>query len=71
MKVYLLSHRANDLVPLGGEIVGVFTTAEKARQAIAAFKQRWGFQVSPELFEIDGYELDMNSLPGARRGNEN
>ena len=60
MKIYLLSHRRNDLETDGGEVVGVFTTEDKARQAIAAFNQGWGFQVSPVLFEIDGYELDTN-----------
>ena len=59
MKVYLLSRRAPDLGPAGGEVVAIFTTAEKARQAISAFRRDWGFPVSPQLFEIDAYELDQ------------
>ncbi len=64
MKVYLLSHRRNDEELDGYKVIGIFSSEDKAKESIRELKAAPGFRDYPDLFHIDGYEMDKTFWRG-------
>jgi hypothetical protein len=61
MKVFVLQH-VHELSPDSEDVklLGVYSTLDQARAAIARAIGAPGFREAPEGFHIDGYELDKD-----------
>ena len=59
--VYLIQHAyyLNDCDET--KIIGIYTSLERAKQAIERIKTKQGFIDKPEDFHIDKYELDNDN----------
>ena len=59
--VYVLHHVMREFEgDEDAKLIGVYSTEEEAREAIARLSARPGFRENPEGFSIDPYELDKD-----------
>ena len=64
MKIYLLTHFRNEEELDGFKTIGLFSSEEKAQEAIERLKPLPGFRDYPENFSIAGYEVDKTFWVG-------
>lgn len=58
MKVYLLTHLYDQDDIDAFKIIGIFSSREKALDAVSTIKDQPGFRKYPDSFSIDSYEVD-------------
>lgn len=58
MKIYLLTHFRNEEELDGFKTIGLFSSEEKAQEAIERLRPLPGFRDYPQNFNIAGYEVD-------------
>ncbi len=58
MNVYLLTHIRNEEELDAFKTIGIFSSKEKAEEAILTLSTKPGFKDYPDNFNIGGYEID-------------
>jgi hypothetical protein len=64
MKIYLLTHFRNEEELDGFKTIGLYSSEEKAKEAIESLKSQPGFRDYRGNFNIGGYEVDKTFWVG-------